>query len=177
MKSRRLYELLLLTVMTVRATAFMFTKICVKTMGPFNLMAIRFCIAFIILAIIFHKKLFHANKNAVILGGTLGIGYFIMISTAAFALTDVMSQTVALVQNSAIVFVLVFMIIIYRKKPKMTDISCAFLVLAGVTFILMKGLSISLSGGMETGGADIFLYRLNSDSETVSVLLRAHIIK
>ena len=55
-------ELLLALSVVVRGSALMFCKLALETMGPFTLIAYRTTIAFIFLAVIFHKRLMAATK-------------------------------------------------------------------------------------------------------------------
>ena len=57
--SARSYELLLIAVIAARATSFIFSKMILESLAPFNLLAVRFIIAFVLLALIFrlcHNK-------------------------------------------------------------------------------------------------------------------------
>lgn len=53
--SARSYELLLIAVIAARATSFIFSKMILESLAPFNLLAVRFIIAFVLLALIFNK--------------------------------------------------------------------------------------------------------------------------
>lgn len=49
--SARSYELLLIAVIAARATSFIFSKMILESLAPFNLLAVRFIIAFVLLAL------------------------------------------------------------------------------------------------------------------------------
>lgn len=54
--SARSYELLLIAVIAARATSFIFSKMILESLAPFNLLAVRFIIAFVLLALILTKQ-------------------------------------------------------------------------------------------------------------------------
>ena len=55
--SRRRAELLLAAVVFARSTGFLFAKIALSTMSVFNVMMVRFSIAFGVLLVIFFPKM------------------------------------------------------------------------------------------------------------------------
>ena len=55
--STKKYELLLIAVIAARATSFIFSKMILESLTPFNLLAVRFIIAFILLALIFNTSM------------------------------------------------------------------------------------------------------------------------
>ena len=57
-------KLLLTAVFVARGTSFLFSKILMNTMSPMNILAVRFILAFLVLAVIFHKK--HMKKTETI---------------------------------------------------------------------------------------------------------------
>ena len=56
-RSAKKYELLLAGAIATRATSFIFSKMLLQTLSSFNLLGIRFLFAFLLLALLFCKKL------------------------------------------------------------------------------------------------------------------------
>ena len=50
-------EILLAAVITARATSFIFAKWCLADLNTFNLLAVRFLLAFLLLGVLFSRKL------------------------------------------------------------------------------------------------------------------------
>ena len=61
--SRRQAEILLSCVIIARATSYLFSKLILTGMGMFNLMAVRFLLAFTILAMLFFRRLKQDRKS------------------------------------------------------------------------------------------------------------------
>ena len=57
-------EILLAAVIAARATSLLFSKIAMNGMGIFNLLAARFLMAFVLLAVVFFKRLRHIKRRA-----------------------------------------------------------------------------------------------------------------
>lgn len=50
-------EILLAAVITAQATSFIFAKWCLADLDTFNLLAVRFLLAFLLLGVLFFRKL------------------------------------------------------------------------------------------------------------------------
>lgn len=69
--SVRKAELLLAAVIIARSTSLLFVKVGLGMISPFNLIAARFCLAFVILSVIFYKRLLHCNVRDIKCGAAL----------------------------------------------------------------------------------------------------------
>ena len=70
--SRKQAECLLAAVIFARSTSLLCAKIGLNSFTPLNLLAVRFCLAFAVLAVIFWKKLRAAAKTDLWHGTVLG---------------------------------------------------------------------------------------------------------
>ena len=125
--SARSYELLLIAVIAARATSFIFSKMILESLAPFNLLAVRFIIAFVLLALIFNKAVRSLAARDLLAGTVIGTAFFITMACEMIALTQAASSLVSLLENCAIIFVLLLEILLYKKLPgKLTVISHAW---------------------------------------------------
>ncbi len=69
-------KLLLLGVIIARSTAFLFSKITLQTMELYNILGVRFLIAFLLLALLFHKKILSSTRSDILHGGIIGFTFF-----------------------------------------------------------------------------------------------------
>ena len=53
-------ELLIATAIIIRSTSYLFASNLIHIMGPFNIVSLRFALAFMLMAIVFHKKIMNA---------------------------------------------------------------------------------------------------------------------
>ena len=122
--SARSYELLLIAGIAARATSFIFSKMILESLTPFNLLAVRFIIAFILLALIFNKTVRSLTRRDWLAGLAIGTAFFITMACEMIALTQAASSLVSLLENCAIIFVPLLEILLYKKLPgKLTVIS------------------------------------------------------
>lgn len=143
--SARSYELLLIAVIAARATSFIFSKMILESLAPFNLLAVRFIIAFVLLALIFNKAVRSLAARDLLAGTVIGTAFFITMACEMIALTQAASSLVSLLENCAIIFVPLLEILLYKKLPgKLTVISTDMAMLGVVLLALGQG---ELSGG------------------------------
>lgn len=140
-------ELLLAAVILARSTSFLFNKITLQTMTPLNLIAVRFLLAFLCLALLFHKKFRSLQKGAFLRGMVLGAFYFAIMAAELFALKSTPSATVSLLENTAIVLVPLLECALSRKLPRP-----AVLFSVSVTFLGVVLLSLGGSGASPLSG-------------------------
>ena len=168
--STKKYELLLIAVIAARATSFIFSKMILESLTPFNLLAVRFIIAFILLALIFNKTVRSLTRRDWLAGLAIGTAFFITMACEMTALTQAASSLVSLLENCAIIFVPLFELLLFKKFPaKITVISTGLAMLGVVLLALSQG---GLSGGFTWGllagmcyaGAIIITQRLSQNS-------------
>ena len=147
--SARSYELLLIAVIAARATSFIFSKMILESLAPFNLLAVRFIIAFVLLALIFNKAVRSLAVRDLLAGTVIGTAFFITMACEMIALTQAASSLVSLLENCAIIFVPLLEILLYKKLPgRLTVISTGMAMLGVVLLALGQG---ELSGGFTWG--------------------------
>ena len=144
MKTKNKADLCLLLITVFWASAAPLNKIALAELDVFNLLAIRFVFAFIILAVFFHRQLVNADAATwrwsfylsvvtlfTYLSGTLGVRYT-TASNAGF-LTSL---------SAILVPLLAFLL--YRKKPGKKILLGAMIATAGIGLLTIKnGLSVN----------------------------------
>ena len=137
--SERRAELLLATVIVTRSTSFVFNKLGLGTMSAFNLLAVRFLLDFLLLMLLFHRKLRHVKRRTVARGALLGGLFFLVMSCEMFALRTVNSGTVSLLENMAILFVPLLESLLTRTAPRPVTLISAAVALVGVALLTSGG--------------------------------------
>ena len=144
-------SILLIAVFMARGTSFLFSKTLMGSMTPMSILAVRFILAFLVLAVLFNGKLRRCDRNSFRGGLILGILYTICMVFEMFGLKRVDSGIASLIENMAIVLVPVFVAVLTRTMPKKKTMFCALLAVAGVGFLSVAQSQIS------GGGAGILL--------------------
>lgn len=148
-KQNRRYEFLLVAVIGARATSFIFSKIILQQMEPFNLLAVRFLLAFLLLAFLFWKRIRHITGSDLIKGIVIGTLFFLTMSLEMLSLKQAASSLVSLLENTAILFVPVLELIFFKKIPDRITVICCLTAMGGV--ILLAVSQGSLDGGFTLG--------------------------
>ena len=129
--SERKAEVLMASVIIARSTSFVFNKLGLGTMSAFNLLAVRFLLAFVLLAALFGKKVVrHLDRRTVAGGALVGFIFFMVMSCEMLSLKTVNSGTVSLLENLAIIIV---------PLLKAMSLLCAAVAICGVALLTMEG--------------------------------------
>lgn len=128
-------RILLIAVFTARGTSFLFSKNLMESLAPMSILAVRFLLAFSILALVFHKRLLRCDRNSLRGGVILGVLYTICMSFEMFGLRLIDSGVSSLIENMAIVLVPVLTAVISRRLPRRKTMLCALMAVAGVGFL------------------------------------------
>ena len=136
--SRRLSELLLAAVIAARATSYLFSKLILQGMGIFNLMAVRFLIAFALLAALFFPRLRRIDRRSLFGGAVMGALYFLTMAAELNGLQRVPTSTVSFLENTAIVWVPLLAAALSRRAPERKTLLSAAFCLAGVGLLTLS---------------------------------------
>lgn len=145
--SERSAKILLASVILARSSSYVLQKIGLTDIDVFNLMGIRFLMAFFIMLLIFNKKLLGADKASVAAGLVVGAVYFVVMSFEVFSLKSCESSTTAFLENTAIVMVPLFEAFLLKKMPLPKTVAGFLLAMTGVALMTLQGTAVSFSTG------------------------------
>lgn len=147
--SRRNAEILLAGVIAARATSYLFSKLILEGMGLFNLLGIRFLLAFAVLAVLFFKRMKMIDRKSLVAGIIMGGMYFLVMTAELNGLKRTSSGNVSFLENTAIVIVPLLQAALRHRLPQWKAVLSAFLCLVGVGFLM-------LGSGMRFGVGELF---------------------
>ena len=145
--TRKQAETLLAAVILARSTSYLFTKIGLQSIGTFNLLALRSLFAFVLLSLMFRKRLRGIGIKTVLRGAALGAAFFLVMTAELNGLKSTDTSTVSFLENTAIIFVPLFEALLMRKLPKGISILSALAAILGVGFLTLKNGTISFTTG------------------------------
>lgn len=143
-KTSFLAKIALLIVAILWGTSLTVVKSAADIFKPNFLLGIRFTIASIILAVIFHKKLFKANKEDIKAGILIGIFLFLAYSSQTLGVTFTTPGRSGFLSASYCVIVPFIYWFTNKVKPDKFNISAAVFCVVGIFFIAMAGESGSI---------------------------------
>ena len=136
-RSRSRAELLLAGVITARATSYLFSKLIMQSMSMFNMLGIRFLLAFTLLLILFFKRIRKINRKTFAAGAVMGCLYFLVMTAELNGLKRTSSGNVSFLENTAIVIVPLLQAVLLRRFPRWKAVICALLCGAGEMFCML----------------------------------------
>lgn len=130
--SARQSELLMAAVVIARSTSFVFSKLTVASMSPFNILAVRFLTAFAILLALFGGRLRGCSRRVVRNGVLLGLTYSVVMCLEMLGLQRSESSMASLVENSAFMLVPLLEIAFLHTWPEKRNVVGMLLAFAGL---------------------------------------------
>lgn len=171
-------EMLLAAIIAARATSFMFSKILVDTMAPFNILAVRFLIAAGLLIVLFHRRLLKLDRRTLGCGAAMGGAFFASMTLEMHALTGASSSTVSFLENTAIVLVPVAAALMARHRPGAPVAAACAVAMIGVGLLAagggsggdtMPGVLLGLGSGAAYSAAILTTARLSREGDPLTL--------
>ena len=140
--------LLMAALSIARGSSFLFSKQLLGSMEPLNLLGMRFTLAFLILFVLFSRKVIadirmdpHVIHASLLLGGV----YFLCMAAELIGLQYTTASTCSFLENSAIVIVPIIETILLRRLPKPVIITSTIITFLGIGLIVLRGSANSVS--------------------------------
>lgn len=140
-------DLLLLAGIAARSSSYLFAKIGLATLEPWNLLGIRFALTFGILCLIFYKRLGAMTKETWIASGVLGFVLFACMTCETVSLQTIDSSMAAFLENTAVLWVLCLEALVFRRLPDKLVLAAAMTIICGIFLLTMHGTVPSFSLG------------------------------
>lgn len=140
---RRQAEILLALVILARSTSFLFSKTALEEMGLFELLALRFLLAFFLLALLYGRRLWReVGKSMILRGAVLGTVLYLVMAAEMMALRQSDIYVTAFLENTAFLFVPFFLWAGKGKRISWKTGQAMILMMAGVSLLTVKGAGI-----------------------------------
>jgi len=127
-----LSTLLLISVAIFWGITFLIIQDAIKTVPVYAFLFFRFFLAFIIMYIIFYKRLKNINKHSLFYGIILGIILFLGYTTQTFALVYTQSSIVAFLTGFFVILVPIIGYIFFKSKLGINIIIASFISIIGL---------------------------------------------
>lgn len=149
--TRKRAELLLAAVISIRATSYLFSKVALQSLQPFNLLAIRFLLAFALLSFITRKRMAGLKTKTVLRGTALGGAFFLTMGCEMLGLLTTDSSVTSFLENSAVVIVPLLQAVLLRRFPKPVIVFSGLVTMTGIGFLTLQG-----TGGFQFTSGQLF---------------------
>lgn len=140
-------EIIVAIALALRASSLLFGKIAMRSMGPYLTIAIRFTIAFILIALLFRKSITKVDLKTLWHCALIGFFFFLAMVFEMFGLQTTPSSVTAFLEGSVVMMVPAITCVIQRKMPDRLTVISAIIALIGVGFLTLKGDHLGFTTG------------------------------
>ena len=153
----RIAEGALLLITAIWGTTFPILRTTLRTLDPYDIIALRFTIAAVILAAIFWKRLLRADRTALWDGAVTGLFMVAGYLTQAIGLTTTSSPRSAFLTGTAVVFVPFLAFLVQRSGVALGEAAGVLLTFVGLLlFYADAGLTLRAGDLWTLAGAIAF---------------------
>jgi drug/metabolite transporter (DMT)-like permease len=145
--TRRSAEILLAVCLALRGSSLLFSKLAMRSIEPLTLIALRFLLSSVVLAVIFWRRMIHLKLREVAHSAVIGFLLFIMMVLELNGLKTTPSSVTAFIENSAIVFVPIIAATLDRRLPDIISIGASAIAIVGIGFLTLSGTKVVFSSG------------------------------
>lgn len=130
---------MLVAIVFATSSSYLLTKLGVANMGAFNLIALRFLVAFAALAICCAPRLLRASRKTLCVGALLGAAMFAILALQAFGLSSISTTEGAFLSSTTVAFVPILQALIMRRLPRGLVVAGVAATMVGIAFITSVG--------------------------------------
>ena len=145
--TQRQAEFLLMTIIAARSTSYAFSKLSLTALAPWNLLSIRFILAFLCLCLLFHRRLIYIDRQTLQSSLILGSVLFACMSLETISLQTINSSTAAFLENTAVLWVLCIEPFILKRRPPLSTFAAAACIICGIFLLTTNGTLHTFSSG------------------------------
>jgi len=126
---------LLVLVTMIWGSSFLIVQQTIRLTGPFTFLAMRFSIAALVLAVIFHKRLAQITRAEIIAGSIIGLFLFSSYALQSMGLQHTTSSKAGFITGMYVPLVAILAVPLLRQKPTLSSLLGVMLSVVGLTLI------------------------------------------
>lgn len=131
-------NLLLISISIAWGTSYLFMKMGIDGLSPFNFIALRFAVAFLVTFMLFFKKMKSIKTKSLIHSAIAGFVLFCIFIPLLLGLKTTSASSAAFLISTTVVIVPIMQIFIRRKLPEVRMAISIFIVMIGTGFLTLK---------------------------------------
>lgn len=174
--SSRKAELLMASVSLAWGSSYLLMKVGLDSIGPFNLIALRFGIAFVCMALIFLSRFRNLTMAVLRNGIFMGVLLFLIFTGMVLGVNNTEASTAGFLTSTTVILVPILESILRRKLPNKTVLVSILLAVIGLYLLtvkdsvaLDKGTIYCLSGALFYAIYIIVLDRIAKNEDTLLI--------
>lgn len=131
-------DLMILFITICWGSSYLFMKMGLDSLGEFNLIALRFGLAFILAGVIFLPRLRQVNVKTIRYAMLLGFILFIMFTALTFGLKTTTTSNAGFLVSLTVVFVPLLHTFLFKKKIENQVVVSILLALTGIALLTIQ---------------------------------------
>ncbi|GAB6930334.1 DMT family transporter [Paenibacillus sp. JCM 10914] len=131
-------DLLILFVTLCWGSSYLFMKMGLSSIGEFNLIALRFGLAFLLAAVILYPKLRQIDATTIRYAMVVGVILFIMFTALTFGLKTTSTSNAGFLVSLTVVFVPLLHTFLFKKRMEKKTMFSISLALIGIMLLTVK---------------------------------------
>lgn len=131
-------DIIMLIVTMIWGSSYLFMKMGLDSFQGFNLIALRFGIAFILAGAVFYKRFIHIDRRTCFYGFLLGTILFFIMSVVTIGLKFTTISNAGFLFSLSVVFVPLFLAIFFRKKPEKKVVLGVAVSITGIALLTLN---------------------------------------
>lgn len=131
-------DLMILFITICWGSSYLFMKMGLDSLGEFNLIALRFGLAFILAGLIFLPRLRQVNVKTIRYAMLLGFILFIMFTALTFGLKTTTTSNAGFLVSLTVVFVPLLHTFLFKKKIENKAVVSIVLALTGISLLTIQ---------------------------------------
>jgi drug/metabolite transporter (DMT)-like permease len=139
-------ELMLFIITVFWGGSYILTKLSLRSLQPYNLIAIRFLIAFFLSGIVFNRRIVKANMRTVIFALILGLTLFSVFIAMTFGLKYTSASNAGFLISISVVLIPIISLIFLKQHIEIKVVICVTFALIGIALLSINS-QLSVSAG------------------------------
>ncbi|MFB7305200.1 DMT family transporter [Heyndrickxia sporothermodurans] len=131
-------ELMILIVTIFWGSSYLFMKLGLDSLGEFNLIALRFGLAFLVAGAIFHRKFLRMSKELLSYSILLGFILFVIFTAVTFGLNTTTTSNAGFLISLTVVFVPLINTNILKNKIEWKFIFSTAMAITGIALLTLR---------------------------------------
>lgn len=131
-------ELMLMAVTLFWGSSYLFMKMGLDSLGEFNLIALRFGLAFILAAFLFHKRMRSIDARTLKYGALLGFLLLGVFTCITFGLKTTTTSNAGFLVALTVIFVPMLEVFVFKKRVAPPQIFGAVLAITGIGLLTLN---------------------------------------
>ncbi len=146
--TQRRADALIASVSLVWGMSYIFMKVGLDGLAPFNLILLRFGIAFLVMAALFRRRIFPLDRTTLVYSAVLGFIVFLLFALVMYGLRTTTASAAGFLCSTTVMFVPILQAVLCRKAPRAGVLAGVAAAMAGTALLTLgEGGGLELSGG------------------------------